>query len=282
MAYILNPLQAQSEVAVRFKFLILLFFLCLSSLLQAQTLVVSDIDDTLRLIHRRSWDMLEQVNNATDNNKIFSGMKKILYSLNANGDKIHYVTAAPEVLAGFGWSFLNYQVLPQRENYHYRSLLDGMATYKTQTILGLIAQLRPQKVILIGDNGEKDSVAYAEVQRQLVARKSPVRVYAYLHKLYGQNSFTDVPSTQNLYLTGADLAVQLQAEGLITSAQAQSILLDIQSEIQRPHAEYGRERIWPQWGERTKTDFQRILQKIQTADQSLKQQLIQIWRGLGF
>lgn len=263
---------------MKIKFIILTSVLVFSSILQAQTLVVSDIDDTLRLIHRRSWDMVEQADNATDNNKIFSGMKKILYSFNANGDKIHYVTAAPEILSGFGSVFLDYQLLPQRENYHYRPLLDGMASYKTQTILGLIAQIRPQKVILIGDNGEQDSQAYAEVQRQ--ARG--VQVYVYLHKLYGQNSFMDVPSRQNLYLTGADLAVQLAAEQLITENQAQSILLDIQNEIQRPRVEYGRERIWPSWGERTKTDFQRILQKIQSADQNLKQQLIQIWHGLGF
>lgn len=168
---------------------------------KAANLVISDIDDTIKISH-----VLSTVDSALNANKWenqFLGMAALYRALAIArpGDKFFYVSNAPEFLMGNNHRlFLQYHSFPAGQMLLRQSLFDN--SFKITTLRKLIKQWTPNEVILIGDNGEEDAKIYDQVRKDHPA----VKFMIYIHQPY---------STKNKDEKGA--ALQANQIGFVTS-----------------------------------------------------------------
>lgn len=193
--------------------LFMTFFLFFTLPIYAKTLVISDIDDTIRLTHRTA-DLLEQLSYVSDPTLAFKGLPEIYRSLDQNGAVIAYVSGTVAPISGFAEDLLEENDFPQSENFYFKGWFDDTKDFKVQAIESLIISTRPDDILLIGDNGEADVAAY-----ELIAQRYS-NVTVYMHKLYSGPGH-EVPTTQNIFLTGADLALDLHQKQMLTEDQTQ-------------------------------------------------------------
>lgn len=136
-----------------------------ASSLQAKTLIVSDVDDTVKMT-----DVLGSkptvVINGLFKEKAFAGMSE-LYNEMAKIEEtdVYYVSGSPKMIRFRVDEFLEENQFPQRKNLILKDKMsDDTYEYKTTEIKKLIAQLNPDKVILIGDDTEYDPEVYKNIQ----------------------------------------------------------------------------------------------------------------------
>jgi phosphatidate phosphatase APP1 len=192
---------------------------------QAETLLVSDIDDTIKVSHvLGSQAALENVPHF---NNVFLGMPE-LYQFLARDSKIKfaYVSNAPSKLMYYPQRlFLSYNSFPEGEMYLKQNLFDK--DHKVNAISNLILTLHPTQLILIGDNGEKDSETYAEIQK----RFPQIPTQTFIHQLYSVNSKSETGHVlqpgQIGYASAVDLAFQLKKSGSFNETSYQTFLMTV-------------------------------------------------------
>jgi len=227
--------------------LIGLIFFVITSVSQAKVLVITDIDDTIRLIHREA-NLAQQALNASDLGLAFRGMQPILKFLDQSGADIYYVTAAVPPIDELSEMFLEANRFPQDENFYNKSWLENTYSYKVSTIQYLIVKYQPETIILIGDNGEMDVKAYETISQKFD------NVYSFIHKLYEGGDSAPVPQHHYTYLTGADLAVQMENLGFLSADQTASVLSGIQKDLES-NDNYVLNLVLPSWAEVTAEDI---------------------------
>ncbi|MBY0385118.1 App1 family protein [bacterium] len=228
-----------------FLILILLF----SQFVSAKTLVISDIDDTLRWTQRVGSSLFEQLDKAKDPELIVYGMNDVLNTFDKNNAKIFYVTAAVSPLDKLSQNFLEQNSFPQRNNFINKGWFEDTEKFKVKTISKIIKNERPDAVILIGDNGEADSAAYAQIAKNFA------NVSVFIHKIYEHSPAVQVPQDQFIFLTAADLATTLEGLQIFAAAESQFVLQNVQSYLA---ADLGRDLILPNWLEITEEDVARV------------------------
>lgn len=240
----------------------------------AKVLVVADIDDTLRLTHRHG-NYLKQLSNISDGKMVFSGLHSIFQSFHKEGAQIHYVTAAVKPFDEFSEKFLKTSQFPQRKNLYHKDWLDDTAEFKAEQILKIIKKVKPTEILLVGDNGEQDVAAY-----QAVAKKYPQTVI-FIHKLYEGGKSSAVPASQYIFLTGADLAAQLEQSGFLTEAQALAAVKKVSADL-ASKKEYLINLVLPGWAELTAKDLDRSFGAYTGASVQIQKDLQQIEQKLFF
>ena len=145
---------------MKFKFII---FICLfsSQLAFSKTLVISDIDDTIKVTNVLS--KTDAVINGIFSKKAFSGMSELYQVFNQNNDNIYYLSGSPAILKEVVGGFLDYNNFPQSDNLILKS--DSLSTYeyKVRNIRKLILKLKPDSLILIGDDTQFDPEVYQKI-----------------------------------------------------------------------------------------------------------------------
>lgn len=243
-----------------------ILFISISS--YGKTIVISDIDDTLRITNRLKGGWLEQAENVVNPYQEFSGMQNLLATLRANGADIYYVTGTISALADFATLFLDFNGYPQSENLYYRGIFENIKDFKVSTIQQIIDETNPDQVILIGDNGESDSDAYqtfqmtsvasadSTTQLQSISAITPSRaIFVAIHKLYEEKGVA-IPQTQSLYVTAGDLAAQMESHGILTREQSQQVIEKV-AHIADASSSDDFQYLLPNWAEVTPTDFER-------------------------
>jgi phosphatidate phosphatase APP1 len=133
-----------------------------------KTLIVSDIDDTLKESFSgcwtsklaRAWRVDLQV---PEMPAVLQRLQQVLSA------RLAYVSAGPEFLMGCSHrEFLRLNGFPDGE-VHMRTSLATIKDFKIARIGGLIDQLRPDRVVLIGDNRKLDEFIYDAVRRRFGA-----------------------------------------------------------------------------------------------------------------
>lgn len=228
-------------------FLILIFLF--SQFVHAKTLVISDIDDTLRWTQRVGSSLFEQLDKAKDSRLIVYGMNDILNTFDKNNAKIFYVTAAVSPLDKLSQNFLDQNSFPQKNNFINKGWFDDTEKFKVKTISKLIQKERPDEIILIGDNGEADSAAYAQIARNFN------NVFIFIHKIYEQSPSVQVPQDQFIFLTAADLATTLEDLQIFNSNESRFVLENVRSYLS---ANTSADLILPNWLEITEHDVERV------------------------
>jgi phosphatidate phosphatase APP1 len=147
------------------KNLILTLLLLLSSQVFARTLIVVDIDDTIKVTNVLSKPDIYI--NALLSKKAFSGMSELLQEMNISETSIVYLSGSPSFLAGRIDAFLSFNQFPQPENVILREDLSVKTyDYKLDKINKLLARNVFDKVILVGDDTEYDPEVYNEISKK--------------------------------------------------------------------------------------------------------------------
>lgn len=200
-------------------FLTLILSLLFSFTANAKTLVIADIDDTLRVTNRVYGTYMEQLNNILNLEQPFSGTKALMDVFHAKKATIVYLTAAVEPITEVSEAFLYHNGYPQNYRFIYKEIWQDTEAFKTAEILALIKKEKPTEVILIGDNGEKDPAAYARVQEAYPSTQ------VYIHYLYKYGTSVPVlPEGQVGYITTAEVAAHLEHQGVLTAQESSSVM----------------------------------------------------------
>ena len=147
------------------KNIILTALLILSVNSYARTLIVADVDDTIKVTNVLSKPDIYI--NALLSKKAFSGMSELLQEMNLAETSIVYLSGSPSILAGRINSFLNFNHFPQSENVILRADLDvSNYDYKIEKITKLLSRNVFDKIILIGDDTEFDPEVYNEISKK--------------------------------------------------------------------------------------------------------------------
>lgn len=141
-------------------FLSLTFLLSIVSINSsfAKTLIVSDVDDTIKVTNVLNARM--KVINGLFSKKSFSGMSELYQQLNSRDSNIYYVSGSPNIIRTRINSFLKFNNFPKTENLILKQGQVATYDYKLAAIRGLVAKYNPDKIILVGDDTEVDPEVY--------------------------------------------------------------------------------------------------------------------------
>jgi hypothetical protein len=207
------------------KMVLLFCFICLTFLqAQAQVLVVSDIDDTIKL--SRTRDFWARIPLAAQQSTAFAEMPRIYQFLQAQtGAEFAYLSSAPSWLMGASHrEFLNRNQFPAGEMI-LRSEF-SKSEHKIANLRKILAQKNPKTVVLIGDNGELDISIYDQITREF----PQVHFLTYIHRLYASGEHNDIISVrpgQIPFQTPAEILDSWSQKGLVSSEAAHSLSLAI-------------------------------------------------------
>lgn len=189
--------------------LTLLFFLASVEPAIGRTVLISDIDDTVKVSYVFGTGRgIQYFRNAKAR---FTGMSE-LYNLlegDQSGLRVYYVSAAPEYLM---------------KNTHDRFLRNGgfprgvyvgrtessTETHKLLSIRKILREELPDRVVMIGDDGQSDAVIYRTISRE---REFSRIVFDQFIRVVSSRSGPS--GSQTGFLTSYDLALEMRARGLI-------------------------------------------------------------------
>ncbi len=177
--------------------------------LSAKTVVLSDIDDTLKVAHVRSTfgKLLRALNTKVK----FTGMPELFHALEKSGEvsAFYYLSNAPKSLMGSSHpNFLANNKFPAGTTW-LRDDLSSME-HKPYHLRKLITLENPDTVILFGDNGEYDAKFYADFGREF----PNVRLITFIRYLYSEAEET---AAQHEFVTALNPYLILKEEGYIKS-----------------------------------------------------------------
>lgn len=179
----------------------ILAVLLFSLQLFAKPVIVSDIDDTIKISHVRS--KIDQGLRAFLISPLFKGMPLTYQYLTCElQTQIYYVTNAPGWLMGSSHSeFLNLHNFPSGMVFFRKSLTD--TEHKYNSISEIIRQENPKQMILIGDDGEADAHIYHQIQQDY----PQIEFRIYIRSVY--ETFNNLPDGMKLFRIPAEIILDL-------------------------------------------------------------------------
>ncbi|HEX7672577.1 MAG TPA: phosphatase domain-containing protein [Bdellovibrio sp.] len=212
------------------KSLFILLFIFVGAIAQAKVVLVSDIDDTLKIANVQDLDSAAVY--AFDDQSRFLGMSELLTLLKSDHPdmSIYYLSKAPQWLMGSTHlSFLHNGGFPAGL-YIPRTDLSA-ETHKLIHLRAILEAERPDTVILIGDNGEQDSANYEQIKSEY----PNIRFYQYIHLIYASHGREEVGSVPFMdqvgYATAAELSLDLARAELLSQASTAWMMTNIASAI---------------------------------------------------
>lgn len=192
----------------------------------AGPIVISDIDDTVKLAHIPS--KLGTLTRGLDVESRFLGMAELyqLIQFEQPEAKFFYVSKAPEVIMkDVHREFLSIGGFPEG-TYKGFANKTPRSIHKVSVIREVIEQEQPEHLILIGDNGEQDSQVYQQIRREF----PDLRYTILIRQLYSLSPLDNdqqgnrIEEGQYPFMTPIDASLILRQESVL-STQSTSILI---------------------------------------------------------
>lgn len=195
-----------------------------------KTLVIANVEDTLKLSHARNfWDSLNYVNSTR---KRYLGMSDALNLLEKNNPEFHfiYLTQSPQLVAGKNErEFLNRNDFPKGSQVTYDSNQDVDA--RLVVLNDVISKTKPKRVILLSHNGSPD----VEVFHRLIPQFPNIAFHSYLHIIYSASAISEVGNVltpeQTGYVTSVELLAEWQQKGFIDFKGAKTTMMVLRDRI---------------------------------------------------
>jgi hypothetical protein len=215
-----------------------------SIVVKSKTWLVSDIDDTIK--RTDVLDHVGEVVNAVQSRNAFSGMSLLYtgwHNDNTANKKITYLSAAPGPVIFLGEHFLVNSGFPGDTDQVTQSVVGGRkflesaGNFKTRKLYEMYdadvaARTVPGTVILIGDNGEQDMLAYGNYINYVAAKGGRTdRIYSFIHHAYDTPKGSAIVAPHRAWVTAADLAVQLRELGLINEATLSGVMQQVWGDL---------------------------------------------------
>lgn len=142
-----------------------LFALSFNSV-SARTVVISDIDDTIKMTGVLN-NRIHVGFNGLFSKRAFAGMSELYHEYHAKGFGIYYVSGSPQMIDCRIADFLVEKDFPQGDQ---RFLKDKISSdtykFKMESIRNVIAKENPTSLILIGDDTEHDPDVYNDISKE--------------------------------------------------------------------------------------------------------------------
>lgn len=228
----------------------ILIFLCLP--IWAQTILVSDVDDTIKVSYVLDKDStaanLPMLRNA------FIGMPELYHSISElDGLKaVKYLSNAPRKgVAKLHQRFLDINNFPDGELVA-RSFWDLKSgnKHKIESIRKFISVYKPKQMILIGDNGEADAVVYSTITNQ----HSKIPALTYIRQAYSNQGFNGkfakpLKEGQIPFATSLDVALDLYKRDVFSVETVSKLVNQIALRIieEADDEERGKQMAFPEW-----------------------------------
>ncbi|MGZ3749420.1 MAG: phosphatase domain-containing protein [Pseudobdellovibrionaceae bacterium] len=189
----------------------------------AKTILISDIDDTIKNSH--VLNKADAVLNAGAIENLVLGMNQAYAFVKLKDSDIHffYITNAPKFFMEKSHrDFLALHRFPEgvvdlREN-------ESQDDFKIVQIRKVLEEERPETVIFVGDNGEKDILVYSQMQKEY----PQISFFTYIHLIYSSISEDERGSLilpgQVGFATSLDLILQLRKEGFVSNSDTLSFI----------------------------------------------------------
>jgi hypothetical protein len=177
--------------------------------------VISDIDDTIRIIHVNSY--YQTVKNGLYSKSIFDGIKPLYSEFVKNGMGILYLSGSPQSLQNSLETLLfNFHGLPRG-----KTLLNNWWEWKSsadfkRAQLNLILKDSKSNFILIGDDTQSDPEVYAEFKSDASSSKI---LKIYIHQVSGR----PLPKEVVGFSTAFDIALKEGEEQRLDVSQIVSV-----------------------------------------------------------
>jgi hypothetical protein len=190
---------------------------------QAKTILISDIDDTIKNSH--VLDKSDALFNAGKTANLVLGMNAVYRAVKAQDAslKFFYVSNAPKaIMESRHRRFLSLNKFPAGSLRLRDSLFQN--DFKITEIRKILKMDRPDTVILSGDNGEKDIFVYAQMKKEY----PQIRFLTYIHLAYSRLNQIDrgavMAPGQVGFVTSLDLILQLRKEGFVSNPDTVSFV----------------------------------------------------------
>ncbi len=219
---------------------------CSPSFTFAKILVISDIDDTLKISHVIST--VDSILSAFDDKSYFTGMPEVLQSLAKNNPDIefHYVSLAPRFfMEQQHLNFLTKNNFPISELHMNPGTLQD-PDLKQKVIRKLLEDKKPELVIYLGDNGQFDSLVYKQMTLEFPETAS----HTYIREVYSKFGSSKFPTQegQTGFVTSVELALDLNEKGLLPAADYPAIEKLVFDQLKLESSrQLGGLRIFPAW-----------------------------------
>lgn len=142
----------------------------------ASTLIVSDVDDTIKITNVLSKP--ELIINGLFKKNAFSGMSELYQKLNSSDTVIYYVSGSPHFIKEKVYYFLEFNHFPEPQNLLLKKGSISTYDFKLASIRDLIKKYNPDKVILLGDDTELDPEVYDTLTKDAGARVEAIYIRA--------------------------------------------------------------------------------------------------------
>ena len=215
----------------------------------SKVLLVSDMDDTIKVSH--VLDVDSAIANARQTKNAFMGMPELYQSLVKipEATEFHYLSSAPRKLMLYLHHFFLWQNdFPSGRLVLNNKLIDS--EHKITSLRKMIAEFNPTKMILIGDNGERDAEVYAQIRKEF----PHIGGETYIHMAYSQEGFEKnegkpLQKGQIAWATSIDLAYDLLKKGYITEADYKRLVESVESRAlsEDPYVERRQQMMFPAW-----------------------------------
>lgn len=183
--------------------------------LSAKTIVISDIDDTIKISHIRS--KIDLIRTGVSSKPNFKGMDNLyrLIEREVADTKFFYITDTPSFISRPHNKFL------ERFNYPAGTAIyrgsDSTEVNKFNRFSEVIISEKPDRVILFGDNGQRDPLSFNEVKNKF----PNVEFISFVRIAYPQpqNGLGSLLSSQIGFISAAEPAYHLMQKDIISSEQ---------------------------------------------------------------
>jgi hypothetical protein len=137
--------------------------------------------------------------------------------------------------------------------------------FKTEKLIELFKKEKPDILILIGDNGEQDILAYANLKEYIKSTNSETQIFIFIHHVYeDSNNSLPIPKDQTPFLTSADLALHFYNQKWINktdlATSLNEVAYDCNSNLSESVVPYFMEcktfNNWPKFKSKTSKDIQ--------------------------
>lgn len=226
-----------------------LFVLATISQGHATSILVSDIDDTIKVSHVLDVDSVLANTVALENS--FMGMPELYHGLVAfkKADKVVYLSNAPNfVMKKLHQNFLKKGGFPDGDLIMSKGLSNK--GHKIEALRQLIRENDPTEMILIGDNGEKDTLIYDQIQNEYPYLKMTTFIHqAYSQIPYRGNTGKLLEKGQIGFATSIDLAAQLLSMGYLSAKVYEDMTLKIlpKALAEGNYVARGKAMMFPAW-----------------------------------
>jgi phosphatidate phosphatase APP1 len=202
---------------MKFSLPALLLFLGFAFKAQAQIMVVSDVDDTIKVSHVLDKD--STLANGPLIHNAFLGMPELYHAIVEHPQMLtlKYLSNAPKRFIGdIHQKFLRANHFPKGElvTRRWRQIFSGN-NHKLDSLRSFIKEHQPREMILIGDNGEADTEIYAQIRREFPQITGPTYIRVAYSMIARREQGKPLLPGQTGFASSIDVALDLLNRGYL-------------------------------------------------------------------